>query len=298
MSSSRRDLSSVDEGSAVVLIDPSGRVLLQQRDDPMPPEGVGRWAIPGGHREGDESARATALREFEEETGARLTRLRFFRTFAPGALPALGNGRLHLFFADDDVPRERMQVNEGLDFQYWSPAETETLRMNPAGREMLRIFLDSDKYTGTVATKAVYKEAAAVLAIDRWGRVLLQLRDADLPPERYPSQWSLPGGIMDPGEPPDAAALREFEEETGQLLENLRLFRAFRRGVDLPESSVDVQHVYYDDPDLDESLIEINEGQSFRHFAPDQIDGIPMPPHARHMLRAFFESPAYRAMFH
>ena len=50
------------EGSSVILIDRAGRVLLQQREDDEPPAGYGRWAIPGGHRQGEESHRETALR--------------------------------------------------------------------------------------------------------------------------------------------------------------------------------------------------------------------------------------------
>src|SRR5688572_6151064 len=97
------------EGSAVILIDPAGRVLLQQRDDDHPPAGYGRWAIPGGGREGDESPRETALREFEEETSVRLERLRFYQTVTREETPDLFVDRLDIFFADDHVPRDRIE---------------------------------------------------------------------------------------------------------------------------------------------------------------------------------------------
>lgn len=286
------------EGSAVFLIDPEGRILLQQRDDPLPPEGYGRWAVPGGRREGSESPRDTALREFEEETGVRLQRLRFFRTVAPADLPATAGATLHLFFADDAVPRDQIAVYEGLDFQYWSPAEAGALRMNPGTRVMFDWFVGSDKYRGTLATRRPDREGVCVIALDRWGRFLLQLRDADLPPERYPDQWSIPGGILEPGEAPDRGAIREFEEETGLLLQGLRLFHVFRRSVDLPESAVTLQHCYFADPDIDEGAIDVREGQDFRYFAPDQLAGIPIPPHARTILERFLASSAYRALFH
>ena len=290
-------MTELPEGSAVVLIDPAGRVLLQQRDDDTPPAGYGRWAIPGGHREAGEEPRATALREFEEETGVRLERLRFFRSFAAGAVPGLNPPTVHLFFADDDVDRAEIGVFEGLDFQYFTPAEAAALPMNPGGRTILDLFLESDQYHGTVAAGASYKQGTCLIALDRWGRALLQLRDADLPPERYPNQWSIPGGHLGPGESPDAALIREFEEETGQLVEDLRLYRVFRRA-DLPESAVDVQHCYYADPDIDEALIEVNEGQAFRYFGPPEIATLEMPPHARAILSGFFVSPAYKALFH
>lgn len=137
-----------------------------------------------------------------------------------------------------------------------------------------------------------------VIELDRWGRALLQLRDRDLPPGRWPGTWGLPGGRLDPGESPDEAAFREFEEETGHLLESLKLFRVYRRDRDLPGLPVDVQHVYYIDADLDAAFLEVNEGEAFQYFGPGEIDGIAMPPHHLAILRDFFGSTAYRAMFH
>jgi 8-oxo-dGTP diphosphatase len=278
-------------------MDRAGRVLLQQRDDIQPPAGYGRWAMPGGGIEPGEAPRAGALREFEEETGVRLTRLRFHREFTYDGPDSVVT-ECHVFFADDEVAPESIQVNEGLDFRFWSPEEVEGLLMNPFPRLVLRSFFASDHYRGTLRTFEEYKEGACVIALDRWGRVLLQLRDADLPPERYPDTWSLPGGLIEPPEAPDLAALREFEEETGVLLEEVRLFRAFRKAVDLSEALVDVQHVYFADPDLPEESIDVREGQAMRYFAHEQLADIPIPPHTRTILAAFFASPAYKRLFH
>lgn len=288
----------IDERSCVILFDRAGRVLLQQRDDDVPPAGYGRWAIPGGRREGEETPRETALREFEEETGVSLKRLRFFRSVTREGAPGRNAHTLHIFFADDEVPQEKIQCFEGLRFRYWHPAETANLPMNPATRANLERFLADDKYRGTLAVNAPYKVGVGVIEIDRWGRLLLQLRDADLPPERYPDMWSIPGGILEPGEAPDAGALREFEEETGQLLETLKLYRVYRRGADLLTSLTDVFHIYYVDADIDETLVEVNEGQAFRYFAPADLGALAMPPHTRHILGEFVVSPAYRGMFH
>lgn len=285
------------EGSCVVLIAPDGAILLQQRDDDIPPAGAGRWAIPGGGREGAESTRETALREFEEETGIALQRLRFFETVV--GEPFRGTQwTTHLFFADDDVPRERIVVNEGMDFQYFAPGEALQLKMNPQSRGRLERFLASDKYRGTVATKASFRQGVGIIEIDRWGRLLLQLRDPDLPPERFPGTWCIPGGLMEPGEPADSAALREFEEETGHLLPELKLYRVYRRATDLSTLLSDIFHVYYTDADIPEEMIDVNEGQAFRYFAPAELDALDIPPHARAILSDFATSPAYRAMFH
>ena len=285
------------EGSAVILFDAAGRVLLQQRDDDIGPAGYGRWTVPGGGREGDEDPRTTALREMEEETGLRLERLRFFAEFTWETIPGLFASRLHLFFADDEVDETTIQVNEGLDFRFWSPEETAALPMNPPQRELLRRFFAHDKYLGALALKAPFRVGAGVIEVDRWGRVLLQLRDLDLPPERYPDTWSLPGGMLQPAESPDAGALREFEEETGHLLESIKLFRVYRKE-EMPTSLVDIQHVYYIDADLDLDSLAVNEGQGFGYFAPAELAGIAKPPHARIIVEDFVASAAYKAMFH
>jgi 8-oxo-dGTP pyrophosphatase MutT (NUDIX family) len=60
---------------------------------------------------------------------------------------------------------------------------------------------------------------ARVLVLDQHDRVLLiHARDPDEPASEW---WELPGGGIDPGETPQAAASRELAEETGILAEEL-----------------------------------------------------------------------------
>ena len=53
----------------------------------------------------------------------------------------------------------------------------------------------------------------------------------------HPAEWCVPGGQREEGESPEAAALREFEEETGCALTEADL-RPHTRGVALAEPLV------------------------------------------------------------
>lgn len=54
--------------AGVAVVDASGVLLTRRAVDP----GRGRWAVPGGHLEADESPEAAAARELAEETGVRV----------------------------------------------------------------------------------------------------------------------------------------------------------------------------------------------------------------------------------
>jgi ADP-ribose pyrophosphatase YjhB (NUDIX family) len=60
---------------------------------------------------------------------------------------------------------------------------------------------------------------AAVIEDDR-GKNLIQRRSDNL-------QWGLPGGLIEPGEPPAKAVVREVREETGLLVRPLRVLAVF-----------------------------------------------------------------------
>ena len=55
-----------------------------------------------------------------------------------------------------------------------------------------------------------YRPAAAVMLLDRQGRVFVAQRL-----DSSSDAWQMPQGGLDPGEAPRAGALRELEEETG-----------------------------------------------------------------------------------
>lgn len=119
------------------------------------------------------------------------------------------------------------------------------------------------------------KSRVTVLALDRWGSVLV-------------GEAGPPSTLLREGESADAGALRVFEETTGALLEELHLYRD-------GEAS---HHVYYCDPDLDLDELDPPAGTSLRYVAPVEIDAVSLADEARALLTRFVVSSAYRAMFH
>ena len=74
----------------------------------------------------------------------------------------------------------------------------------------------------------VNPKVAAITLIERVGQILLVKRGVD--PER--GKWSLPGGYVEAGEDPADAAVREVVEETGLLIDGVRLLDVIPPGGD------------------------------------------------------------------
>jgi 8-oxo-dGTP pyrophosphatase MutT (NUDIX family) len=135
------------------------------------------------------------------------------------------------------------------------------------------------------------RDRAAVIALDRWGRVLVeQVHEG--------ADWSLPAGPVEQGESADAAALRTFEEEAGHLIEELRLFGTFRDAGGPNDPQAGELHVYYCDPDLDVEMTGVEGGPSFRYLTRDDADTLAVATPTREIIEQFFRSTHYRAMFH
>lgn len=112
---------------------------------------------------------------------------------------------------------------------------------------------------------------AAVKAADT-GRVLMIQRTLD-PEDPAAGRWEFPGGHLNPGEDPKAAAIREWEEETGLN---------FPAGAELAGTWTTPDGVYaghvFKIPA--EASIPINtgdgeDGETLAWFDPDDLDGFP-----------------------
>ena len=86
--------------SVILLVDPQGRILLQERDEhaPISPD---TWGMVGGHVEDGEEFEPAAYRELEEETGIRLAPggLRLWRAEQFGYVGAAAPNRYTLWVA-------------------------------------------------------------------------------------------------------------------------------------------------------------------------------------------------------
>jgi len=80
------------------------------------------------------------------------------------------------------------------------------------------------------ATQTKFTVSAAAVVVNEHGEVLLL--DHVLRPN---SNWGIPGGFINAGEPPEKAVRREIYEETGLELKNIKLVhvRTHRRHVEI-----------------------------------------------------------------
>ncbi|CAL2056565.1 MULTISPECIES: NUDIX domain-containing protein [Streptomyces] len=120
--------------ASAVVVDGSGRILLQRRRD------NGMWALPGGAMRIGESLPDCAVRETREETG--------FDVEIVGIVGTYSNPR-HVFAYDDGEVRQEFSVcflarptagqlavsEESTDVRWFWPAEVDSLPMVPGIRK-------------------------------------------------------------------------------------------------------------------------------------------------------------------
>lgn len=278
----------------VTLVDPRGRVLMQERDEHAPvwPD---MWCFPGGGLEDGEAPAAGAVRELAEETGV---------VVPPEELTDLGRFELatdrgtflfHAFVARTTLTDADVECHEGRQMVFVDPDALPDVDLVPSTALVAPVL------TAWIAEHPFDpgpdpRRFAGVVLVDPAGRILLQERDEH--PRIDPETWGLAGGHVDPGEDVETAAYRELDEETGVRLPpgTLTLFGEFV--VDHREAygSWDLMAVFVAPTRLTDADIDCREGRQIVFVDPATARGLPLSKGATDIVPAFLGSRLYASM--
>mgnify|MGYP003396312645 FL=1 len=126
------------------------------------------------------------------------------------------------------------------------------------------------------------KNIALIIFLDSKGLVLLQQKTYDAP--NWPGVWSLFGGLVEAGENPLEAALREAKEELGLELsaDDLSFFKEF--------PSPDKNRSVFIAKIPDHTKLVLQEGRGLGFFRKEETEHLEMPEHIQEILRTYFRS--------
>lgn len=232
---------------AIVVYDEQGRVLLVRHSE------GDVWVAPGGSIEPPEALADAAVREMWEETGLWIEPVRVIGVYGgPEFLVTYRNGdqvsyQIMLFEGriiggalqpDGDETKELAYVSQaefaGLKTSPWMQvvmpdvfaraAETAcrrpTWRPTPDAVRKGGISPYVRQLRQLVGNALIVTPCVVGWVFDDQGRILLQRRVDN-------GRWSGPGGAIDPHEAPVDAMVRETWEETGVLVEPVRVLEVF-----------------------------------------------------------------------
>ncbi|ANU24098.1 NUDIX hydrolase [Planococcus donghaensis] len=128
-------------GAVVVLVDPNGRLLLEERKFPE-----GLWGLPGGLMELGESTEDTAKREVLEETGISVEELKLINVYSgPSQFVVAKNGDEYYvvttaYYSDMYSGELTVDQEESISFKFFSPEELPD-RLVGSHRRVIKEFL-------------------------------------------------------------------------------------------------------------------------------------------------------------
>ena len=130
-------------------------------------------------------------------------------------------------------------------------------------------------------------KAAVVLLKDRYGRILLQLRD-DFPNVKSGGKWGYFGGEIEDGETARDAAIRETTEEISIAIPS-SAFRPFVRIISTSQKGHQ-HYVFICDHAIEPSEVKLTEGAGFAFVNAEQLEKFDLIPIVRQVVDYYFET--------
>ncbi|MEJ8640761.1 NUDIX domain-containing protein [Streptomyces sp. MS1.HAVA.3] len=130
-------LSAEPRGTAALLVNAQGQYLLHLRDANKPHIcDPGTWSIPGGNREGDETAREAVARELKEETGLTVP-LEPFTVVDSHGPDGRTAGRIQVYLGAWDGDADGLPLTEGIMLRWFDARTTAYLTMCPWTQQVI-----------------------------------------------------------------------------------------------------------------------------------------------------------------
>lgn len=259
--------------SAALYVQRDGQILLLKR---AVGEGTGAWYPPGGGVDAGEDIEDAARRELFEEAG-----------LAPnGALTPIGVVQMHVYGFDSlqvfyacDCPEGEVTLSDEHSAARWmEPRAYRDRYFNDdviavirkrderMAANMLAIRRNLDAYLAWREHRFLDQQLremrlTADVFVVRDGKILLLKRRGGI----GDGVWYLPGGVVDRGEDPADAAVRETLEESGLRVENVRLLRVWGYPA---QNGIEAYHVSYICEAPEGEVVLSHEHSNYRWMTP------------------------------